>query len=125
MELKDLSEDQLDLAYFALAQALDGVSVRDCRMPFVVTDGPGGRELTWIERAEQAYELDGRRHRAVVWHDTLSSDESGAPIPAVVVELTGIDLGGTALIAQLYRPGGPHRRFAALGDPYLLHTASA
>jgi hypothetical protein len=123
MELKDLTEDELDLVYFALNHALDAVSARDSRLPFLVTDGPGGREVTWLDEPAQAYGLEANRQRAVVHHDRISSDDAGQAIPAVIVELSGETTDETVVIAQLYRPGSSHRRFAVLSEPYCLHGA--
>lgn len=110
----------MDLVYFSLNHAVEMAKEDGTELPFVVADREHGRELTWLEDVEEAPSVIQGDPCAVVRHDVMPSAASEG-IPALVLELT--ELGIT--IVQSYRPGGPHRRFALLGGPYVLESASA
>ena len=123
MELNGLSEAQLDLVYFAMNQAVSSAKSHGTELPFTVADREDGRELTWLEDPADGIGLANGDRIVVVQHTVLASPDGGDNIPAILVELSD---GETAVsVAQPYRPGGPHRRFATLGEPFQLHLQPA
>lgn len=120
MDLKDIPEAQLDLIYFALKQAVLAASAQGTDLPFIVTDGPGGRELTWLEDVSQADDIDHRQAAAVVCHRRT---DDGAP--AIVVVSTTKEHPEPVTVAQVYRLGGNPRRFTPLSKPFPMESVSA
>jgi hypothetical protein len=127
MELPELTEPQLELAHFAMSQALNSARENGVDLPFVVIDRETGRELTWLEDKAQAASLSGPI-MATVSHEVLPADHqdegSSEGITAVVVALSGESLAEHVAIAQPYRRGGHQRRFVTLGQPFRLETAT-
>lgn len=118
MALHALTESQLDLVYFALNYAVEMAKEDGTEMPFVVADRELGRELTFLEDVADACSLTGIDPAVVVRHEVLPSTTSEGT-PALVIELSDIETEDTTIV-QAYRPGGPHRRFALLGEPFIL-----
>ena len=123
MEMNGLNEAQLDLVYFALNHATAMARSGGSELPFTVADRSDGRELTWLEDATGAADLGRGDRIVVVQHSVLGPSKERDEIPVILVELIDGDMAMS--VAQPCRPGGPHRRFAVLGEPFQLDLQPA
>jgi len=118
-----VGDELMDLVFAALDHGVDSVSGGGPLIPFVLTEGPDGRNLsrfaaeTLEEGHSQAlrYAASSDADRVAVAYDGYLTVE-GERSDAVFVEAQERGAGSSVLFAQRYRPGGRLRKFAAVGN---------